>query len=272
MSNKMILLTNGYYIIPNFIPISLCDTLYKGKSKADYNPIFRKVFNEIMDKKRFQGKLEGSTLNRPVNFRLLEKAVQSHIRSVDSNWKIGEFFYLKSLPNGGIQDYHNDYLTNEVNSTYAQFNSKPAGMIIAIQDNTTLTLLKKGKNVIVSIPKGSALVFSGDLDHCGSNYKQMNYRIHVSILIKKFVFKGNATESARGKWYICKHCENHKSQNYNRHKAHQFRCTAQPKYAEFLLNIREKGIQKKKCTLCDMMYTRNYISKHKKRCKIAKSE
>ena len=89
--------------------------------------------------------------------------------------------FFKSLTGGKQQDYRNDFASSMVSNALKDKGLKPAGLPFAIEEDTKLVVLKNGSDVKVNIAKRNALLFLGDLDHCGAKYNRVHYRIHVAL-------------------------------------------------------------------------------------------
>ena len=73
-------------------------------------------------------------------------------------------------------DFSKDHALFKRARMYQECLPYPISVLIALDDDTTLTL---SDGSLVSIPKFAACVFRGDMRHAGSAYKKKNWRLHL---------------------------------------------------------------------------------------------
>jgi hypothetical protein len=103
---------------------------------------------------------------------------------LDKYYEIVNPIFLRSTPGGGRQQIHRDFPLNHI-SSYDKFYG--LSIIIALEDDTTLHVYTRclgnqpweADHILVTIPRGSAIIFHGCLAHAGSKYNSMNYRIFM---------------------------------------------------------------------------------------------
>ena len=87
---------------------------------------------------------------------------------------------LLALDRAPQQSFHADFFKDHVLfkrvRMYEECLPYPISVLVALDDDTTLTLSDGSK---LSIPKFAACVFRGDLRHAGSAYKNKNWRLHL---------------------------------------------------------------------------------------------
>ena len=87
---------------------------------------------------------------------------------------------LLALDRAPQQSFHVDFLKDHAlfkrTRLYKECLPYPISVLIALDDDTTLTL---SDGSLVSIPKFAACVFRGDMRHAGSAYKRKNWRLHL---------------------------------------------------------------------------------------------
>lgn len=87
---------------------------------------------------------------------------------------VGPAVALHSLAGCCEQQMHTDYNATDVKRCVA----KPMGVILALQDGTSLCL-HDAEDVHMSV--GDVLVFDGDVVHAGAAYAEPNTRIHLYL-------------------------------------------------------------------------------------------
>ena len=100
------------------------------------------------------------------------------IKCMTDFWQICEVSVLKALRGCECQFPHADVTYWNGNYYEELF---PAGAIVAIDRNTTLTV----RNKVINIPYGYMMVFRGDFRHAGSAYAVTNYRLHLHLGLYK---------------------------------------------------------------------------------------
>lgn len=82
----------------------------------------------------------------------------------------------------------------------------PLVMIVALQDETPVVVFpldRKGEREVVVLAAGEALIFRGDLIHCGAEFDRRNVRLHVYIDAVKVVgLYDEVNEREDGKTYL----------------------------------------------------------------------
>ena len=84
---------------------------------------------------------------------------------------------IHSLPGCREQLLHFDYNPELCRGT----ERKPAGAILALQEDTHLLVHCEGETVSIVLGPGDIIVFEGDVLHAGSAYTHENTRVHVYL-------------------------------------------------------------------------------------------
>jgi len=146
------------------------------------------IFNP--DKKRIQTTLDKrSAIVKSIWNSLIEHGCMKGRR-------IGMCVCLMSKPGCQKQAWHTDYDMAEV----SRLEFKPAGVIVALEDNTFFEEYPNTRHVL---HRGDALIFEGDVVHAGSAYDVHNVRLHAYLDVdthkrsanKTYLFEGGLAEA-----------------------------------------------------------------------------
>jgi hypothetical protein len=177
-----------------------------------FQPIFLKT-DETMDENRLMVKLKknvGKEL-KSVMQKMLEFA-----RHIHKEWRPQKFVAIKSLPNGSDQELHQDYPFEELYRDLKETGIYPGGMLLALQDNTYfncvpsehLSVTYNTEDAVkLTLMKGDAVLFYGNLIHGGAGYDEENLRVHCYFLQPNRKYKENITARVvELKTFFCQKC------------------------------------------------------------------
>lgn len=188
---------NGYYLtghIDELTPSETCRLIEYGK-KLKYATVFLDVGGR-QDKYREQAiiypKINDNTPTQEdkIARRQLFRAVEREIAKFEPYYSIREATFMRSNPGGENQESHTDMGSAEVDSQ--EF--VPLVILVAIMGGTKLRVfpgvfgtdedsnsIVGDKHKDIELNEGQAIVFRGDLAHCGLGYARLNYRIHLTL-------------------------------------------------------------------------------------------
>ncbi len=178
--------SDGFLLIPNAISIPPFHELRKDIDNLHKNmyAIF-KLSNAKA--KRFQSRI----LPKHKQLFTICEQVKQNLASKLPYHNADSPFLLMSLPDCPVQPAHSDLLPQK-NTRRSKINQLACACVIAIMENTTLTLWKGVNNTniesgplvfpsVICLNVGDLLLFTGSQIHAGSAYKELNFRIHLYL-------------------------------------------------------------------------------------------
>ena len=165
----------GYCFIPNVVDVS--DEVFhivEQQAMKSFT-IFNEQDGTCGDAKRYQCRL----MARKLPFGFIEGIYAALKPFVGEERAISSISILRSDEGCQQQPFHRDYDPNQCKQLSDE--QIPLAALIALERGTSLLCKVAGREKRLSIPKGSALVFRGDLIHAGSAYDDENHRLHVYI-------------------------------------------------------------------------------------------
>lgn len=108
----------------------------------------------------------------------------------------------------------------------------------------------KGDGVVVPLQPGHAIIFRGDLTHCGMSYPQLNYRLHCYMTLPDKAWTPDVVSSAATRVFECQYCKKgYKSVASARQ--HRYKCTKSPDFARNLATRRAREQGQFPCEFCE---------------------
>lgn len=201
----------GYTIFPRLVKDSVVNQALDAVPKLKYVSIFKEVFGEY-DDSRLQASL--STPLEPA-FAGIGDAISRKIfsRARRMRWKAAEWVVLKSAIGGDEQEAHHDFPSLEISRARAKYDSIQAGIVIGLMPNTKLVVYEScftqadlSKRRVLEFGPGDCILFRGDLVHAGAAFQELNYRMHVTVIVKGIDWEANAIEAAPHMVFKCQFC------------------------------------------------------------------
>lgn len=223
----------GYTIVSLELTPATVQALLEAAEKAPFSPVFLDL-SGTMDAYRSQSFFDD--LDAGV------AQADEHLRDVAScihkDYEPQAYSFLKSIPGGQDQETHQDYPPANIKAVQKRYpGCVPASMILALQQETRLKVfagcfLKPDEEHarILTIPVGFALIFRGDLFHCGVAYDETNYRVHSYLTLKHVPTvpdKVSGTKDA----FECEWCGT-LTLSSNQMRQHRFFCDLNPEGPE----------------------------------------
>jgi hypothetical protein len=243
---------DGYLVVDLRLDGRVLSAALSDAEKREYVSIFKEVGGSD-DPDRAQSRVECRT----AALRAIRDRLNDHARCLDSRWSASVFSYLRSLPGGVQQAAHQDYTSEDIARSAAEHQgSIPASAVVAIMPKTSLKVYPRcfsaceGDGVNVPIPPGHAIIFRGDLIHCGMPYKHVNYRLHCYLTVPDKAWVPDMVTSAETSVYPCQYCDKVYT-NSSSARQHRYKCKQNPNYArnKAIRQAKERG--KFQCDLCD---------------------
>lgn len=179
---------SGYAIVSLQLETTTIDALLAEARTRTYTPVFREVGGASDDPFRSQSRAVRMTST----LRVAAKSIQEEALVRDERYVPCVFSYMHSRPGGAAQEAHQDYTAEVRASIENKFpGTLPASVIVALEENTRLPVFtgcfeypSARKEVVLSIPRGYAIVFRGDLFHSGVAFSTSNYRLHCYLFFR----------------------------------------------------------------------------------------
>ena len=262
---------NGYMVVKNCVNDVIIDSVVNNVEELEYLSIFETTtgLTTVYDSKRFQGDFSESPLRAFSNLK--NALVRDVIRPLRMRWIPKNWVVLKSLPNGVEQEAHRDFPSFEIGRARNLYQTCQAGLLLALMDNTKFVVYDKcfvekdpKKRTVLTFEKGDCILFRGDLVHSGASFETLNYRVHVSLIVKNIVWDNNATENAPSKTFKCSFCRliaDTKRKIFN----HSRTCQNNPKRAEIKAQIKLNNDKIIECKICNKSMKKVAFLKHRQR-------
>lgn len=248
---RAVLWSVGYIVIDQVLGDKGIQAVMDAAAPLNYVPIFNRIYEvDNNDNKRLMARI--NLEETPFNERLTRS-----LQTIYPNWELHKWTIIKSLPGGMQQDVHRDFPTFETAEALKVKGWVQASLFIALEDKTQLDVFPAGftgtvresTRTRVQIPKGSMIIFRGDLPHTGISYDAEHIRLHCYLRVRGIEQKDDATEAVPMDKEICFHCigiyEDKKTRN-----DHTRYCKANPKKEEIAETGKRKNDEGAVCEEC----------------------
>ena len=127
-----------------------------------------------------------------VDDKHFEKELFTKLHAINKEWIPTKASLITSYKGGTHQVRHTDYDPDECGNLLLK---KPASVIYALGHGTKLWIWNddKKQKELLSIPKDTAVVFTGDVRHAGFGYTRKNRRLHYYLDTPTIKWDGSKT-------------------------------------------------------------------------------
>ncbi|RLN82425.1 hypothetical protein BBJ28_00012369 [Nothophytophthora sp. Chile5] len=201
-----------------------------------YEPVFLEVGGEVEDPNRRQSRLPGAINSFSTAMKILHQQVSHAVRSRDSLYQPKTYSFMHSVAGGEEQDPHKDFIPETIAEVTKQYpGAIPCSMIVVLMLETRLKVfascfdtVDKTKAMLLELRPGDAVLFRGDLIHCGMAYEHDNYHLHCYVTVAKTNFEPDLVAGVDEKVFLCQHC-GHRDTESNAIRQHRIYCKKKTK-------------------------------------------
>jgi hypothetical protein len=244
---------DGFIVLSLGLSTGLLQSALVDATQRPYAGIFKEV-GGLYDPYRAQSRVDC----RPAVLRAVRDRLLAHVHCLDERWVPRAFAYLRSLPGGDEQQPHQDYPSEDMARAMAAHpGSIPASAIISLTDGTCLRVFPRcfsqcsGPGIVVVLPAGHAIVFRGDLLHCGMAYTAVNYRLHCYLTLPDKDWDPDIVSSAAVRTHECSHCGRQDFLSSPAARQHRLKCPSNPKHIANMEKRRERERGEFPCPHCN---------------------
>ena len=248
----------------------LKDKKQRGPDDRSYQPVFKYTGDGVMlDRDRMDNYRLSKSIadvdwsdNRDAEniYKRLESSIQFNCRYIHQGYRPVGLAILVSLPGGGNQDPHLDFVGDDM---YFEGKWKGSGLVALSQD-AELSVGEMGEHR-VKIVKGHMVLFRADLMHSGVGYKTINIRIHTY-----FSYSGdNETGSGKNVAVLerCPLCSKPYGTIGQKRWHVKYGCRQNDDNNARRVDRRVRGKEETPCKYCRIPTQRDNLYRHQKRCK-----